>query len=312
MEAYHVVLIACVLMLGAVPILLLAAKADTKPKLAPPAPHKQTVSPAAAEDDSKQNRRKRALQGLQLEPWRQLRKQYKTIDEIARLFRQCGIGSAADQMRYLITAVIVATVIALLCWVAFASNAHGVVMSGVYALLVAGSLLLFMKRLLKERADKRQKRLEEESLMLIQTTRMLWRVGLSLPKTLSILCDELRHLTPDTASELKIAVKRIDSGQAQDDALQELCNNTTAEGFREYLIILRQESTSGGGIDSSLNELYEVLQNRRKTGLQEKVSKTSGNMSVIMMLFMFPSLIIVIGGPGFIAISRALSQLNGD
>lgn len=310
MDAITLVLLACLFMLAAVPLLLSAAKAESAPRMAPPAPHKQDETQTET-DVTEKAKRKRALQGLQLEPWRQLRNQYKSIDEIARLFRQCGISSAADQMRYLITALLIVLVVTLLSWVSFASNSHGFLISGIYALMCAGVLLLLMKNTLNKRAEKRQKRLDDESMMLIQTTRMLWRVGLSLPKTLSILCDELRHLTPDTAAELKIAVKRIDSGQAQDDALQELYNNTTAEGFREYLIILRQESTSGGSIDSSLNELYEVLQSRRKTGLQEKVSKTSGNMSVIMMLFMFPSLIIVIGGPGFIAISRALSKLNG-
>lgn len=305
MESWHLLILACLIMIGAVPALLMASRVEEQPKVAPPAPHKQQ---RALE---KTVRRKRALQGMQLEPWKQLRRQYQSIDELARQFRYCGINSAAEQTRHLIIALGSALLITLCVWAVLLSAMSSAVNATLYSAATLITLLIAMNRTLKSRAGRRQQALEDESLMLIQSTRMLWRVGLSMPKTLAILCDELRHLTPNAASELRIAVKRIDAGQAQDDALQELSNNTVAEGFREYLIILRQESASGGGIDAALQELYEVLQSRRKTGLQEMVSKTSANMSIVMMLMMFPSLIIVIGGPGFIAISKALATLNG-
>lgn len=308
MEAYHLLFLACIVLLLAAPALLALARFEAQPRTVPQAPHKKT---AVVDGTAKREQRKKTLRGFQLEPWRQLRNRYKSINEIAHLFRQCGVSSAADQMRYLIYALGGAVGFSLLLGIAMAAGSYNAAESFAYAVMALFAALLIMKRGLQTRAEKRQKCLEEEALMLIQTTRMLWRVGLSLPRTLGILCDELRHLTPVTSTELKIAVKRIDAGQAQDEALQELCNNTTAEGFREYLIILRQESITGGSVDKSLQELYEVLQSRRKTTLQEKVSKTSGNMSVVMMLMMFPALIIVIGGPGFIAISRALGSLNG-
>lgn len=310
MEAYHLILIACIALICAVPVLLSASRIEERPKLTPPAPHKRT-SVETTTTATFRARRKRALQGMQLEPWRQLRRQYRAIDELARQFRYCGVNSSAEQMRYLIIALIGALLITLASMFVTLMGDESAATALGYSAVTLIVTLIIMNRTLRGRAQRRQKALEDESLMLIQTTRMLWRVGLSLPKTLAILCDELRHLTPNAASELKIAVKRIDSGEAQDDALQELSNNTLAEGFREYLIILRQESATGGAIDRSLQELYEVLQSRRKTDLQEKVSKTSANMSIVMMLMMFPALIIVIGGPGFIAVSRALSTLNG-
>ncbi|MFT5033263.1 MAG: tight adherence protein C [Bermanella sp.] len=305
MESWHLIILACVAMLGAVPVLLRASRVVDLSKTAPTAPHEKQ-KPAA-----RTARRKRTLQGMQLEPWKQLRRQYRSIDEIAKNLRYCGINSAADQTRYLIIAIGSAGLVTLVSWLVMLTVMDSTIKASLYSVMTLIAILILLNRGLKTRAALRQKALEEEALMLIQSTRMLWRVGLSMPKTLAILCDELRHLTPNTASELRVAVKRIDAGQAQDDALQELSNHTIAEGFREYLIILRQESASGGGIDAALQELYEVLQSRRKTSLQEKVSKTSANMSIVMMLMMFPSLIIVIGGPGYIAVSKALTTLNG-
>lgn len=58
----------------------------------------------------------------------------------------------------------------------------------------------------------------------------------------------------------------------------------------------------------SLLALKQLLDDRRLTRLQEFISKMSAKMSVVMMVFLFPALLIVLGGPAFIAISRALSS----
>jgi tight adherence protein C len=58
----------------------------------------------------------------------------------------------------------------------------------------------------------------------------------------------------------------------------------------------------------SLLSLKQLLDDRRLTRLQEYVSKMSAKMSVVMMLFLFPALLIVLAGPGFTAISRAFAN----
>jgi len=58
----------------------------------------------------------------------------------------------------------------------------------------------------------------------------------------------------------------------------------------------------------SLLALKQLLDDRRLTRLQEYISKMSAKMSVVMMVFLFPALLIVLGGPAMIAISRALNN----
>jgi tight adherence protein C len=163
---------------------------------------------------------------------------------------------------------------------------------------------------LKKIAQQRQEKLNQETLILVQTTRMLWRVGLSLPRTLAIICDQLRNLAPTCSQELQLAVNKIESGQSQEESLYELIGCTNAEGFKEYLIVVRQQAITGGSIDKALDELYRLLQNRRKLDLQEQVNKMSGKMSLVMMIFLFPALLIVVAGPALMSISNALSNLG--
>ena len=56
----------------------------------------------------------------------------------------------------------------------------------------------------------------------------------------------------------------------------------------------------------SLQALKQLLDDRRLTRMQEYISKMSAKMSVVMMVFLFPALLIVLAGPGFIAISKAM------
>lgn len=70
-------------------------------------------------------------------------------------------------------------------------------------------------------------------------------------------------------------------------------------------VILQQLILQGGGAMKSLLALKQLLDDRRLTRLQEYISKMSAKMSVVMMVFLFPALLIVLGGPAFIGIARA-------
>ncbi|MDB5979287.1 MAG: type secretion system protein, partial [Pseudomonas sp.] len=78
------------------------------------------------------------------------------------------------------------------------------------------------------------------------------------------------------------------------------------EEFSDTCVILNQLIHQGGGAMKSLLTLKQLLDDRRLTRLQEYISKLSAKMSIVMMVFLFPALLIVLAGPGFTAISRAL------
>ena len=73
-------------------------------------------------------------------------------------------------------------------------------------------------------------------------------------------------------------------------------------------LLVRQLLTQGGGAMKSLLALKQLLDDRRLTRMQEYISKMSAKMSVVMMLFLFPALLIVLAGPGFTALARAFAS----
>lgn len=288
MEAHHIYFIIGAVVLCTAPVLLLAIA------------HAETSSGKTSNE----------LEFSSRDFWRQLREENTHIASLSQLLRRAGLLKTGQQVNAIIITVIVCLAVAVILTVLAVTKGLDIqrVLSVLFGSILITPIIAYM--LLKKVAEERQNALERETMMLIQTTRMLWRVGLSLPKTLAIICDELRDLAPNCATELNLAVNKIESGQSQEEALYELSGCSSAEGFKEYLLVIRQQSITGGSIDKSLDELYLLLQGRRKLALQEEVNKLSGKMSLVMMLFFFPALLIFVGGPSFISLTKALSTIG--
>ncbi|MGB2255545.1 type II secretion system F family protein [uncultured Spongiibacter sp.] len=288
MEAQHYFFIIGALILCTAPVILLAT--------------------AHINSDASENTK---LEFGRHDTWRMLREENTHIASLSQLLRRAGLFTSAQQIKAISFTLVACLVLGVIAAAAslFKGLAIGQVLAITGATVIGSIVLAYL--ILKNQADERQNALEKETMMLIQTTRMLWRVGLSLPKTLGIICEQLSELSPNCAKELSLAANKIESGQSQEEALYELINSCSAEGFKEYLIVIRQQSITGGSIDKSLDELYLLLQNRRRLSLQEQVNKISGKMSLVMMLFLFPALVLLAAGPSFFSMVQALNELGG-
>ena len=101
---------------------------------------------------------------------------------------------------------------------------------------------------------------------------------------------------------------RIDTGQNREQVFNDMASRTLSIGFQDLLTMMSQAGDSGGSLKSAFQSLAKILQDRKRTDLQEKVTKMSGKISVIMMVFMFPALFIVLGGPAALALKTALGD----
>lgn len=288
MEAHHLYYIIGAVILCTAPVLLLAIA------------HVETASSGKPEE----------FEFSSKDMWRQLREENTHIASLSQLLRRAGLLNTEQQVNAISITLIVVITIAICLGIYTYFN--GSPPTTILFIITLGFVLLVYLSyfFLKKIAESRQEKLNQETLILVQTTRMLWRVGLSLPKTLAIICDQLRNLAPTCSQELQLAVNKIESGQSQEEALYELIGCTNAEGFKEYLIVVRQQAITGGSIDKALDELYKLLQNRRRLDLQEQVNKMSGKMSLVMMVFLFPALLIVVAGPALMSITSAIGNLG--
>ncbi|WP_330960877.1 type II secretion system F family protein [Photobacterium sp. 53610] len=161
---------------------------------------------------------------------------------------------------------------------------------------------------LKKKAARRTRIIDEELIIGLQVMKILWDVGLSLESLLRTLTRELSDLTPELNKELRLALSKIEAGQERASVFSQIARVNESAGMQDLLTMLAQVSETGGNMSASLNQLSVLLQDRRRTQLQEKVTKLSGKMSVVMMIFLFPALFVVLAGPGFMALLNSFSS----
>ncbi|MCP1441836.1 tight adherence protein C [Pseudomonas sp. GGS8] len=167
---------------------------------------------------------------------------------------------------------------------------------------------LLPKRLLAAAAQQRQKQLAIEISTFIPLLRILFESGMAVEQSLRVLSVEGKQLLPSLTHELRLILARVDSGLELGEELNKATQLLAVDEFTDTCVILQQLIHQGGGAMKSLLALKLLLDDRRLTRLQEYISKMSAKMSVVMMLFLFPALLIVLAGPSFTALARAFGS----
>ncbi|WDH36088.1 type II secretion system F family protein [Pseudomonas chlororaphis] len=167
---------------------------------------------------------------------------------------------------------------------------------------------LLPKRLLAMAAGRRQKQLAVDISTFIPLVRILFESGMAVEQALRVLSKDAQKLLPALTQELRMVLARVDSGLELGDELNKSARLLAVDEFTDTCVILQQLIYQGGGAMKSLQSLKLLLDDRRLTRLQEYISKMSAKMSVVMMLFLFPALLIVLAGPGVSAIARAFTH----
>lgn len=165
---------------------------------------------------------------------------------------------------------------------------------------------LLPKRVLAVAAARRQQQIISEVSTFIPLLRILFESGLAVEQGLRVLSKESRQLLPALGEELRGILLRVDSGLALAPELEKTAQLLAVDEFTDTCVILQQLLAQGGGAMKSLLALKQLLDDRRLTRMQERVSKMSAKMSMVMMVFLFPALLIVLAGPGFTALAKAM------
>ncbi len=234
--------------------------------------------------------------------------------EVIQLLNQLGLRKARHRTSFFIVQIGLPLVLALLVVVSQSMGADQAEsdesMFWLILLFALGIGYLIPKRLLAKAAKGRQERLAVEVSTMIPLLRMLFEVGMTVEQSLRVLATSGDKILPELTIELKHALSRVDVGLELGEELRNTAFLMQVDELTDTFTILEQLIHQGGGGMSSLLSLKEMIDDRRMTTLQERVSKMSAKMSIVMMVFLFPALLIILAGPGFIAIIQALGDMG--
>jgi len=175
---------------------------------------------------------------------------------------------------------------------------------------VALSFLL-PRWVLRSAAASRQKRIKAEVPLFVHLLVLLFESGLSTRQALASLVREGRGVLPELGFEFESLVRQLDTGADTSEILRQLGDLLAVDDLTTILGVLRQVDRYGGEIREPLLDVLKLLEERRGLDLREKVNLISGRMTVVMVLFFFPALLIFVAGPAALAITTSLSNVAG-
>jgi tight adherence protein C len=135
--------------------------------------------------------------------------------------------------------------------------------------------------------------------------------GLGLDQSLMRIAEELQEAYPDLSDEFRLRNIEVNMGRTRTEAFRNLAMRTGVEDLKSLVAILIQTDRFGTSVGQSLRVFAESLRIKRQQRARERAAKLPIKMIPIMILFIFPSIFVVVVGPAVIQIIRSLLPVLG-
>lgn len=130
--------------------------------------------------------------------------------------------------------------------------------------------------------------------------------GLGMDAAMTKVAEEMRRKSEALADELHLTNLELRAGATREKALQNLALRTGVEEIRIFATMLTQADRFGTSVGDSLRVFSDDLRHKRQVMAEERAAKIPTKMLVPLVLFIFPSIILVILGPAVIHIIRTV------
>ena len=133
--------------------------------------------------------------------------------------------------------------------------------------------------------------------------------GLSLDQATARTSVEMNDSQPVLSDELGVVALEQRAGTPRGDAWKHLADRTGVDNVRNLVSMLVQSEQFGTSIAKTLRVHSDTLRTKRVQEIEEKAAKLSIKLLFPLVLFIFPSLFLVILGPAVISMSESFKTL---
>jgi tight adherence protein C len=161
---------------------------------------------------------------------------------------------------------------------------------------------------LRNVADKRAKQLQRALPDGLDLMVICAEAGLSLDATLGRVSRELGNTWPELAEELGITAAELTFLPERRTAFENLNTRTDSDGIRGVVNTLTQTAKFGTPLAQSLRVLAAEMREARMTRAEEKAARLPAMLTVPMIIFILPTLFIVLLGPAAINIMDTMGK----
>ena len=167
---------------------------------------------------------------------------------------------------------------------------------------------LLPRRIIRAQGRRAEQRQNLEAIELCNLTRMLMEAGLSIERALRLIAVQARPIVPGLSLRLDRFDRMINSGAGRNEALDELGKNRRIVVLCAFVNLMKHSGALGTGVSVSLAQIVREAQHQERSRMKEATNRIGAKMTIVMMVFMLPSLFLLIGGPAVLSIVESLAR----
>jgi tight adherence protein C len=113
------------------------------------------------------------------------------------------------------------------------------------------------------------------------------------------------------ADELNLTLREIRLGKGRNEALTDMAERVGVDDLRSFVTAVTYIARLGGSLVDVIRIQAQAMRIKRRQRAEEKAMKTPVKIMIPLVLFIFPSMFIVILGPAAISIMQSMTQVPG-
>lgn len=131
--------------------------------------------------------------------------------------------------------------------------------------------------------------------------------GMGIDQAWNAVTDQVRAVSAHLADEMALTNLEIHLGASRPDAMRHMAERTGAAELGSLVACLVQAERFGTSMRTALRNFATGMRESRSQRAQEAAEKMAIKLLFPMILFVFPPAVMIMAGPAFLSLSRALS-----
>lgn len=136
--------------------------------------------------------------------------------------------------------------------------------------------------------------------------------GLGLDIAFRRVADEMAVSAPDLSRELQLVTAEVAAGVPRAEALRHLADRTGLEELLSLVNVLVQAERFGTSVARALRVHSEHVRVRRMQKAEEKAAQVSPKLTIIMIVFILPCLMVVLLAPAMLRVRTLFGARNAQ
>lgn len=132
--------------------------------------------------------------------------------------------------------------------------------------------------------------------------------GMSIDAAITRISREMARTNPDLAQEFYLSTLEMRTGASRIDALRNLALRACLEDLEDLVSMLAQADKFGTSMAESLRVQSDMMRSRRTQRAEELAAKIPVKMLLPLILFIFPTLLLVLLGPAIIQLMQTFAN----